>query len=68
MVESRRLHWVEMKHVLRYLRGTIDYGLSYIQGDGVKLTGFTNADWADDKVDMKSTSGCCFSLGLGVVS
>jgi hypothetical protein len=63
MVEPRRLHWVAAKHVLRYLRGTVDYGLSYIQGDGVKLTGFTDADWAGNTVDRKSTSGCCFSLG-----
>jgi hypothetical protein len=35
MVESWRVHWVEAKHVLKYLRGTIVYGLSYIQVDGV---------------------------------
>jgi hypothetical protein len=68
MVESRRVHWVAAKHVLRYLRGTVEYGLSYIQGDGVKLMGFTDADWAGNTVDRKSTSGCCFSLGSGVVS
>jgi hypothetical protein len=68
MVEPRRVHWVAAKHVLRYLRGTVEYGLSYIQGDGVKLMGFTDADWAGNTVDRKSTSGCCFSLGSGVVS
>jgi hypothetical protein len=30
MVELGRLHWVVVKHVLRYLHGTIDFGLSYI--------------------------------------
>jgi hypothetical protein len=68
MVEPRRIHWVATKHVLRYLRGTVEYGLSYIQGDGVKLTGFTDVDWASSTVDRKSTSGCCFILGSGVVS
>jgi hypothetical protein len=68
MVEPRRVHWVAAKHVLRYLRGTVEYGLSYIQGDGVKLMGYTDADWAGNTVDRKSTSGCCFSLGSGVVS
>jgi hypothetical protein len=38
MVESRRIHWVAAKHVLRYLCGTVEYRLSYIQGDRVKLT------------------------------
>jgi hypothetical protein len=68
MVEPRRAHWTTAKHILRYLRGTIEYGLRYAQGDGVKLVGYTDADWAGNAVDRKSTSGCCFSLGSGVVS
>jgi hypothetical protein len=68
MVEPRRVHWVAAKHVLRYLRGTVDYGLSYVQGDGVRLMGYTDSDWAGSAVDRKSTSGCCFSLGSTVVS
>jgi hypothetical protein len=68
MVEPRRLHWVEEKHVLRYLRGTVDYGLSYIKRDGVKLMGFTDADSAGSTVDKKITSSCCFNLGSGVIS
>jgi hypothetical protein len=39
MVEPRQEHWVATKHVLRYLRGTMEYGLRYL-GDGeVKLQG-----------------------------
>ena len=56
------------KHVLRYLRGTVDYGLDYVRGDGVQLIGYTDSDWAGSAVDRKSTSGCCFSLGSAVVS
>jgi hypothetical protein len=62
------VHWVAAKHVLRYLRGTVEYGLSYIQGDGVKLVGYSDVDWAGNTVDKKSTSGCCFSLGSGAIS
>ena len=29
MVEPKRVHWVAAKHVLRYLQGTLDYGLDY---------------------------------------
>ena len=35
-------HWVAAKHVLRYLAGTMDYGLDYRRSDGIRLIGFTN--------------------------
>jgi hypothetical protein len=44
MVEPRRAHWTAAKHILRYLRGIVEYGLRYAQGDGVKLVGYTDAD------------------------
>ena len=68
MVEPRRVHWVAAKHVLRYLCGTVDYGLDYQRGDGVHLVGYTDSDWAGCVSDRKSTSGCCFGLGSAVVS
>ena len=55
MVEPRSVHWVAAKHVLRYLHGTIGYGLRYTAGDGVKLEGFTDSDWAGSAVDRKKT-------------
>jgi hypothetical protein len=68
MVEPRRVHWVAAKHVLRYLCGTVDYGLDYHRGDGFCLVGYTDSDWARCVSDRKSTSGCCFGLGSVVVS
>jgi hypothetical protein len=68
MVESRQVHWVAAKHVLRYLRGTVGFGLRYVGGDGVRLHGYSDSDWAGSAVDRKSTSGGCFSLGSTVVS
>ena len=44
MVEPRRVHGVAAKHVLRYLAGTVDYGLDYKRSDGVRLIGFTDSD------------------------
>jgi hypothetical protein len=46
MVEPRQEHWVGRKHVLKYLMGTVEYGLRHI-GDGEeKLQGYSNSDWA----------------------
>ena len=56
------------KHMLRYLNGTIGYGLRCVSGGDVKLQGYTDSDWAGSAVERKSTSRCCFSLGSGMVS
>jgi len=68
MMEPERVHWVVAKHVLRYLQGTVDYGLDYVRCDGVRLIGCTDSDWAGSASDQKSTSKCCFLLRLVVVS
>jgi hypothetical protein len=67
MVEPRKKHWVATKYVLRYLRGTMEYGLRYL-GDEVKLQGYIDSDWASSVVDRKSTLGCFFSLGSMMIS
>ena len=57
-----------MKHVLRYLRGTVGYGLRYASSIDMRLQGYADADWVGSAVDPKSTSGCCFTLGSAIVS
>eukprot|EP00253_Pinus_taeda_P016019 PITA_16019 len=57
MVKPTKLYWKETKNVLRYLRGTTQFGLWYKGTYGVKLQGFTNADWPWNPSNMKSTSG-----------
>ena len=62
LVQPRWVHLVAAKHVMRYLKGTIDFGLYY---DGIheyRLYGYTDADWAGSISDRKRTSGRCFCL------
>ena len=68
MVEPRRVQWSAAKHILRYITGIVYYGLDYVRCDGVILVGYSDSDWAGCASDRKSTSGCCFGLGLAVVS
>jgi len=68
MVELKRAHWAAAKHVLRYLQGTVDYGLLYTRSKDIRLSGFTDADWARSSVDRKSTSRYCFNIGSGMTS
>ena len=55
-------HWGAVKHVLRYLKGSINFSLTFRKcEDGLKVIGYTDADWGGSE-DRKSTSGYCFSL------
>jgi hypothetical protein len=68
LVEPRHVHLEAAKHVMRYLKGTLDCGLSYDGDHNFTLSGYTDSDWAESVVDRKSTSGCCFSLGSTMIS
>jgi hypothetical protein len=37
MVDLGRVHWIVVKHVLRYLSGTVEYGLLYEHSGAVKI-------------------------------
>ena len=45
MVKPRRVHLIATKHVLRHLKGTIDYGLRYVADCEFGLVGYTDSDW-----------------------
>ena len=68
MVNPTKLFWKAGKHVLRYLRGTSEYGLWYRQMDEVKLHDFMDADWVGSPLDRKSALGGIFSIGYTTVS
>ena len=60
-------HWVVVKRIFRYLRGTTDFALCFHRGD-LRLKGYSDVDWTGDRDERKSTSGYAFILGSGVVS
>ena len=61
-------HWTAVKRILRYIAGTINFGLQFTRGGSIDCTGFSDADWAGDITDHKSTSGYLFKVGGGPVS
>ena len=63
-------HFIGMKRVLRYLRGTTDFGLEFKAKDNMKINlhGYADADWAGDVSTRKSTTGYLFQIGNGTVS
>ncbi|KAI0488022.1 hypothetical protein KFK09_027845 [Dendrobium nobile] len=60
-------HFKSLKQVLRYVKGTINYGLPLTIGN-LQLTSYTDADWASDSEDRKSISGFCTFLGTTLIS
>lgn len=60
-------HWKAVKRIVRYLSGTIDYGLQ-IKASDFKLCGFSDSDWASDVDDRRSTTGYCVFFGGNLVS
>ena len=62
-------HWTAIKCIFRYLQGTKSYGLEYSKGDDDgNLAGFSDANWAGDSNDQKSTSGYVFVMNGGAIS
>ena len=49
-------------------KGTVDYGLKYDTNQKINLEGYVDSDWVGSAIDRKITSGCCFSMGSGVIS
>jgi hypothetical protein len=47
-------HWVVVKRILRYLKGTTSYGFLITRGFFFSLHGFTDADWVGSINDRKS--------------
>jgi hypothetical protein len=62
--EPRRVHLVAAKHVMRYLKGTMDYGLSYDGDHDFTLSGYTDADWAGSVADRKKHFRMLFQFGI----
>jgi hypothetical protein len=66
MSQPRQTHWTTAKHVLRYLRGTIGYGLRYTSSVDLSLQGY--AEWTESTVDGRAHPVVAFTLKFAMVS
>ena len=64
----RENHLLAIKMIFRYLKGTTDFGLWYPKWRELTLLAYTDAGWASDIDDKKSTSGGAFFLGECLVA
>jgi histone deacetylase 1/2 len=62
------VHWVAVKRILRFVKGTVGFGLKIQRSSNLLLSGFSDADWAGCPDDRRSTSGFAVFLGTNLVS
>ncbi|XP_070036284.1 secreted RxLR effector protein 161-like [Nicotiana tomentosiformis] len=61
-----REHWSALARLIKYLRGTVNYGILY-SGFLSTLEGYSDANWISDSDETKSTSCYVFTLGSGAI-
>ncbi|XP_057790802.1 uncharacterized mitochondrial protein AtMg00810-like [Salvia miltiorrhiza] len=73
-VVSQFMHQPQADHmeaalrIMRYLKGTFDYGVLFRKPGHLEIQAYTDADWAGNPVDRKSTAGYFASVGGNLVS
>ena len=53
MNKLRHVHLMVAKHVVRYLKGTFDYGLKYEANQNINLEGYFDSHWAGSTINRK---------------
>ena len=65
---ASEVHLQAVKRIVRYVKGTIDYGVKYTHSQNFQFHGYSDSDWGGSIDDMKSTTGYSFSFGSGMFS
>ncbi|XP_039815164.1 uncharacterized mitochondrial protein AtMg00810-like [Panicum virgatum] len=68
MHDPREPHLALLKRILRYVKGTLSFGLHLGVGPVQSLTAYSDADWAGCPDSRRSTSGFCVYLGDNLIS
>jgi hypothetical protein len=68
MHDPRESHFLLLKRILRYLKGSLDLGLTLYSSSSHNLVAYSDADWAGCPDTRRSTSGFCIFLGDNLIS
>ena len=61
-------HMTTLKRIIKYVKTTANFGVWYNKDINNVLAGYSDADWAGNVDDRKSTLGGCFYVGNNLVS
>jgi hypothetical protein len=63
MANPWRQHWDAVKWIFRYLKGTIEYGITFVrQKSDLSVVRYVDANYAGDLDDRRSTTSYVFTL------
>lgn len=68
MHDPRENHLNALKRILRYVKGTISYGIKMTRSTSLSITSYSDADWAGCPSTRRSTSGYCIYIGNNLIS
>nr|GEZ74073.1 ribonuclease H-like domain-containing protein [Tanacetum cinerariifolium] len=68
MHDPREPHCSALKRILRYVRGTLEYGLQLFSSSTTDLVAYSDADWVGCPTTRRSNSGYCVFLGNNLLS
>jgi histone deacetylase 1/2 len=62
------VHWMAVKRILRYLKQSTNLGLKISRSSSLRVSAFSDADWAGCSDDRRSTGGFAVFFGANLVS
>ncbi|XP_021975038.1 uncharacterized mitochondrial protein AtMg00810-like [Helianthus annuus] len=68
MHDPREPHYAFMKRIIRYIQGTLDYGIRIVKSRSHDLVAYSDADWGGCPDSRRSTSGYCVFFGNNLLS
>ncbi|GKE59376.1 ribonuclease H-like domain-containing protein [Tanacetum coccineum] len=68
MHDPREPHFLALKRIMRYVSGTLDYGLQLFSSSTTDLVSYSDEDWAGCPTTRRLTSGYCVFLGNNLLS
>jgi hypothetical protein len=68
MSHPQQAHLDAVLHILRYLRGTMDYGILYTHSGHSEIRGYSDADWGSCPETRRSIGAYIFTLACGPIS
>lgn len=61
-------HWIAVKRIMRYLRGTSGHRIAYQRKPSEPINGFVDADYGNEIEERRSFSGYVFLLAGGAIT